>query len=298
MSLTNASNQPKVLVDGLAFTECPRWHEDRLWFSDIRGGKVMVIDLDGSNLDVVADLSTLSGVPDAWPTGLGWDSEGRLLIVSMKDCRLFRETRSGSRDFEVFADLSSVYSNHCNDMVVDSAGRAYVGGYSFDVIKGEQPSPSEVVLVDLDGAVEVVADGIMMPNGMVLLGDGDTLVVAESRGACLTAFDVDRGDGSLSNKRLFASLASSPDGICGDAEGSVWVASPSTSEFLRIRDGGEVVDRVSCEGRRAMACMLGGADRRTLFMCTNRPAPQGAPPADSAAMIEFVRVTVPGAGLP
>jgi sugar lactone lactonase YvrE len=299
MSLKNAS-QPQVLVDGLAFTECPRWHEGRLWFSDILGGKVMVVDVDGGNLEEIADLPTVSGVSDAWPTGLGWDFEGRLLIVSMKDCRLFRETKAGSRHFEVLADLSNVYSHHCNDMVVDSAGRAYVGGYSFDVIKGEEPSPSEVVLVDTDGTVRVVADGVMMPNGMVLLGDGETLVVAESRGGCLTAFSVDGRDGSLSNKRRFASLASSPDGICGDAEGSIWVSSPSTNEFLRIRDGGEVAERVSTGDHRAMACVLGGVDRRTLFMCTNLPTPPGGTQADMAgrAMIEFVEVNVPGAGIP
>jgi sugar lactone lactonase YvrE len=302
MNLTSSGAQPRVVVDGLAFTECPRWHAGRLWFSDILAGEVCVVDSDGGNLERVASLPAVTGVAGAWPTGLGWDAEDRLYVISMKDCRILRETRGGSRQFALLADLSSIFSHHCNDMVVDSVGRAYVGGYSFDVVKGDKPEPSQIVLVEPDGSFRVAADGLMMPNGIVLLGNGETLIVAESRGDCLTAFDVDRRDGSLSNKRLWAKLASSPDGICGDAQGCIWSSSPATCEFVRVREGGAVLERISTGDRRAIACMLGGADRRTLFMCTNRPTPGATTPEAVAAarrsLIEAAEVTVPGGGLP
>jgi sugar lactone lactonase YvrE len=303
LSHTSAGTRTRVLAEGLAFTECPRWHAGRLWFSDILAGNVCVMDASGGNLETVVSLPAVTGVGDAWPTGLGWDAEDRLLVISMKDCRILRETTARSRQFVLLADLSSIFSHHCNDMVVDGAGRAYVGGYSFDVVKGEEPKPSELVLINPDGTFQVAADGLMMPNGMVLLGAGETLVVAESRANRLTAFDVDRRDGSLSNKRVWAELAGGPDGICADAEGCVWTSSPSTNEFLRVKEGGEVIDRVSTGENRAIACMLGGAERRTLFMCTNRPAPPEATTSEAVAaarcsLIEAAEVATPGGGLP
>jgi sugar lactone lactonase YvrE len=292
--------QPRLIASGLAFTECPRWHQGRLFFSDVLAGEVLAVDADGANLTRVASLAQLSAGAGAWATGLGWDDRDRLLVISMKACQLFRETQAGSREFALLADLSRLFSHHCNDMVVDAKGRAYVGGYSFDMLKGEKPTPSDLALVEVDGSVRSVASGLLVPNGIVLMNDGAVLVVAESSGACLTAFDVDSRDGSLSNKRQWAALASSPDGICGDAEGCIWVS--ATREFLRIRQGGEVVDRVSTGDRLSIACMLGGVDRRTLYMCTNRPSPPGTTAQEVAvarrSLIEAVEVEVAGAGLP
>jgi sugar lactone lactonase YvrE len=295
-------NEPRVVAQGLAFTECPRWHNGRLWFSDVLAGEVFVADADGGNLTRYASLPALTGDADAWATGLGWDAEDRLIVISMKACRLYRETLPGSGAFALHADLSHQFEHHCNDMVVDTQGRAYVGGYSFDIVKGDKPTPSEVVLVGLDGAVRPVAEGLMVPNGIVLIDGGRTLVVAESQGNRLTAFDVDPADGGLANRRTWAGLDNGPDGICADADGYIWTSSPATNEFLRIREGGEVLDRVSTGDRRAIACMLGGPDRRTLYMCTNRPAP-GATTAQEVkaarvSLIEAVDVEVPGAGLP
>jgi sugar lactone lactonase YvrE len=298
-----AEIRTRVVAEGLAFTECPRWHADRLWFSDILAGEVLAVDGKGGKPERIVALPEITGDSEAWPTGLGWDTENRLMVVSMKDCKLLRETKAGSRKFAVLADLSSIYSHHCNDMVVDSMGRAYVGGYSFDVVKGESPKPSALALVMPDGTVKVVSDEtLMMPNAMALLDEGRTLVVAESRGARLTAFDVNPRDGLLSKKRVWATLANGPDGICADAERCIWVSSPPTHEFLRVREGGEIVDRISTGDRRAIACMLGGTDRRTLFMCTNKPSPPGAGAKDlisaRRSLIEAAPVTVPGAGLP
>jgi sugar lactone lactonase YvrE len=194
------------------------------------------------------------------------------------------------------ADLSAVASFHCNDMVVDARGRAYVGNFGFDLHGGEQPVATTLALVDPDGSVRVAAEDLRFPNGTVITPDGRTLIVGESFGACLTAFDIAE-DGSLSGRREWARMSGAvPDGICLDAEGAIWAASPVGGGVLRLREGGEVTHRVEVE-HEAFACMLGGPERRTLFICT---AANSDPDETSvrSGRIERVEVEVPGAGLP
>jgi sugar lactone lactonase YvrE len=283
------ADEPRLLLDGLRFAEGPRWHDGRLWFSDMHDGEVRAVDLDGR-------VETIVAVPQE-PSGLGWLPDGRLLVVSMKDRRVLRLERGALVEH---ADLSPFATWHCNDMVVDGRGRAYVGNFGFDLHAREPrppPTPADVVLVHPDGRAEVAAEGLLFPNGTVITPDARTLIVGESFGARLTAFDV-AGDGRLSNRRVWAQLAGGavPDGICLDAEGAVWVASPTTNEFLRLREGGAVAARIAVD-RSAIACMLGGPARRTLFLCTSR----AHDPADTAgreARIAVVEVDVPGAGWP
>jgi sugar lactone lactonase YvrE len=277
---------PRPILDGLCFGEGPRWHEGKLWFSDMHAPHVMTVDLDG-NTEVIVEVP-------GHPSGLGWTPDGRLLIVSMEDRRLLRLDPGGLAEV---ADLSRLASFHCNDMVVDRQGRAYVGNFGFDLHHGGEPKPAEVILVEPDGRARVVVDDIMFPNGTVITPDGRTMVIGESFAARLTAFDI-QPDGSLANRRVWATLDGAvPDGICLDAEHAIWVASPVSSEVLRVREGGEVTDRVRVE-KQAFACMLGGPERRTLFICT---ASDGHPEKSRAARdgrIEVVEVDVPGAGLP
>jgi sugar lactone lactonase YvrE len=271
------------LVDGLGFLEGPRWHEGRLWFSDFVSRKVHTVDADGTLSDVV-EL-------DDVPSGLGWLPDGRLLIVSMGDRRLLRLENGAP---VVHADLSEHAPFHCNDMVVDAQGRAYVGQFGFDYENGAPPQPTVLMLAEPDGNVRVVADELMFPNGTVITPDGRTLIVAESFAARLTAFDI-AGDGSLSGRRVFAQLSDGrvPDGICLDADGAIWVASPTSREVVRVLDGGEITDRVPTGDVPAIACMLGGDDRRTLYVLSatlEREPGRGA--------IGTVRVDAPGDGLP
>jgi sugar lactone lactonase YvrE len=277
---------PKAILDGLYFPEGPRWHDGKLWFSDMHGHRVMTVGLDGTAAAVV-------DVPAA-PSGLGWLPDGRLLIVSMEDRRLLRLDPSGLTEV---ADLSRLATFHCNDMVVDAQGRAYVGNFGFDLHGGATPAPAPILLVLPSGEVRVAADELQFPNGTVITPDGRTLIIGESFAARLTAFDV-AADGSLSNRRVWATLSSGvPDGICLDAEGAIWVASPISAEVLRVREGGEVTDRVAVE-KQAFACMLGGPERRHLFICT---ASSGDPKIARDlrdGRIEVVEVEVPGAGLP
>jgi sugar lactone lactonase YvrE len=278
--------ETRVLLDGLRFPEGPRWHQDRFWFSDMHAGVVIAASMDGRVETIV--------VVDGEPSGLGWLPDGRLLVVSMQDRRLLRLDEEGLNEV---ADLSAHASYHCNDMVVDARGRAYVGNFGFDLHAGEAPTAANLILVHPDGRTEVAAKDLRFPNGTVLTPDGKTLIVGESFGGCLTAFDVAE-DGSLHGRRVWAQLEGSvPDGICLDEEGAIWLASPvGNGGVLRVREGGEVTDRIAVE-HEAYACMLGGSDRRTLFICT---APDSHPDKtrDRRGRIEMATVAVPGAGLP
>ena len=277
-----------IVADGFAFPEGPRWHEDRLWFSDQHDRRVVAMDGDGKS-------ETIVEVPQQ-PSGLGWLTDGRMLVVSMIDRRVLRLEPDGN--LALHADLAALARSQCNDMVVDAHGRAYVGTFGFDIYTGETPRNTCVIAVEPDGTARIAADDISFPNGSVITPDGRTLLVGESMGRRVTAFDI-ATDGSLSNRREWAKLhGATVDGMCLDAEGAVWTACPATGRCLRIREGGDVVDEVKGTHPGAYACMLGGPDRRTLYVCT---APSHVPEESRAAhqgRIEAVVVDVPGAGLP
>jgi sugar lactone lactonase YvrE len=280
----------EVVVEGLAFGEGPRWRDGRLWFSDMHDHAVKAYTPE------TGALETIVAVPGA-PSGLGWDAEGRLLIVSMDDRRLLRFVDGSLSEV---ADLSGYTEQPINDMVVSERGTAYIGSFGFDLHAGETPTTTVILAVDVaTGAHRVAADEMRFPNGMVIAPDGATLIVGESFGACLTAFTI-ASDGALGDRREFAALEGGavPDGICLDAEGCVWVSSPATHEFLRVREGGEITARLSSGDRMAIACMLGDEDRRTLYMLTSK----GLDPQKAAELrtgrLERARVDTPGAGLP
>jgi sugar lactone lactonase YvrE len=247
-----------------------------------------VVTLDGAgHCETVLSL-------DDEPSGLGWLPDGRLLVVSVRERKLLRREADGR--LALHADLSPALPFHANDMVVDAQGRAYVGNFGFDLNAGEQPKPTTMALVHPDGRVALAADDLAFPNGTVLTPDGRTLIVGETMAARLTAFDV-AADGTLSNRRVWAQLEKAvPDGICLDAEGAIWVASPISHGCLRVREGGEILDRIDVE-TNAYACMLGGPDRKTLFLCTAEEH-DPAKTATRRGRIEAVQVGVPGAGLP
>jgi sugar lactone lactonase YvrE len=280
---------PTVVLDGLNFPEGPRWHDGRLWFSDMHARRVMTLDPGGQT-------SVICEVPEK-PSGLGFLEDGRLLVVSMADHRLMVLDRDlGLREV---ADITSYVGGDANDMVVDAEGRAYIGNFGFDFAGGAEFKTTTLVRVDPNGQVTVVAEDLAFPNGTVITPDGKTLVVAETFARKLTAFDIAE-DGSLSGRRTWADLGpATPDGICLDQEGAIWVASPTTGQCIRVREGGEVPDRVAIEeGRQAYACILGGEDRRTLYICTSEGDEADRQAGRSHGWIEEVRVDVPGAGLP
>jgi sugar lactone lactonase YvrE len=228
-------------------------------------------------------------------SGLGWLPHGDLLVVSMVDQQLLRIDAGGWAT--VHGDLSSVATGRCNDMVVDAVGRAYVGNFGYDIIASAPQKPAEMVMVEPNGAARVVARDLQFPNGTVITPDGKTLVVGESMGHRLTAFDV-AVDGGLTNRRVWAELGEGvPDGIALDAEGAIWVASPFTHELLRVKQGGQVAERIKRE-QMPIACMLGGPARRTLFLLTSESIDPDVLRAKRNSRIETTEVEVAGAGLP
>lgn len=280
------SDSLAVVLDGLTFPEGPRWHQGELYFSDFFSHRVIALDPAGR-------ARTVCEVPNQ-PSGLGWLPDGRLLVVSMLDRRLLRLDDGA---LALHADLSALAHSHTNDMVVGPDGRAWVGNFGFDHRQGDDPRTTCVIRVDPDGRAEVADDDLFFPNGSAITPDGRTLIVAETWGRRLTAWDIAEG-GRLERRRLWADLAPNvPDGICLDAEGAAWVADPPKREVLRVYEGGEVTRRISTGERGAFACALGDDDRRTLYICTAAATGPAAAEAKSGR-IESIRVEVPGAGWP
>jgi len=281
-----ADLSPSVFADDFAFLEGPRWYDEELWISDMWGHKVHRITAGG-------DVSEVIDVPER-PSGLGFMPDGTLLIVSMANRCIYRHEQGS---LVLHADLSATVRADINDMVVDDQGRAYVGNFGYDLFNDADPEDAELVLIEPDGAHRVVATGLMFPNGMVLTDNDTTLVVAETFGSRLTAFDRD-AHGNLGNRRVFAELGDlTPDGICLDIEGGIWVASYMTGDFVRVLDGGEITDRFNV-GKAAVACQIGGNDNRTLYCMTFAGELADIASGKRLASIESVTVAVPGAGSP
>jgi sugar lactone lactonase YvrE len=286
-----------VLAEGVSFGEGPRWRDGRLWFSDFFDHAVKSVS-EAGDLRVEFEI-------DDQPSGLGWTPDGDLLVVSMTKRLVLRRDRDGR--IRTHADLSGVATWHGNDMVVDAQGRAYVGNFGFDLDAATaergfagvmaEHATAKLALVEADGRVRVVAQGMHFPNGAMITPDGRTLIVGETFAARLTAFDI-APDGGLSNRRVWADLAPRiPDGACLDAAGCVWAANPAAPECVRVAEGGAVREIVQTS-LPCFACMLGGADGRTLFMCTSRPAGPDEADGKPRGRIEIARVDVAHAGRP
>jgi sugar lactone lactonase YvrE len=280
----------RTLQVGLSFGEAPRWRPgEGLYVSDIHAHRIVRLTLDG----VLTTVAEFEGPI----SGLGWLPDGRLLVVSMHDRRLLRRDFDGV--FRLHGDLSDVATWHANDMVVAADGAAYVGNFGFSIAPVRQEvRPAQLAKVTPDGKVSVAARELLFPNGAVITPDGRTLVIGESAGRRLTAFSID-ADGELADRREWASMPEGafPDGICLDADGAIWVASPASREVLRLKAGGEVLERIKTE-QMAIAPMLGGADRRTLFICTAESTDPEYCRIHHTARILAVEVDVPGAGRP
>lgn len=290
------------LVSGMSFTECPRWREGRLYFSDFYTHRVLSAGMDGS-VEVVAQVP-------GQPSGLGFLPDGRMLIVSMRDRRILRRERDGS--LVEHADLSRVAPWHLNDMVVDDAGRAWVGNFGFDLMGGAAAAATVLLCVEPDGKARVAAEGLVFPNGTVITPDGKTLIVAETMANRLSAYTIEGSE--LTERRTWAAFGDAPattdveeivgraevvpDGICLDAEGAVWVADAGHGRLLRVVEGGEIVEELRAAAGGLFACMLGGEDGRTLFASAAPTFAEAEASAQHRGSIVTTRVRVPHAGRP
>lgn len=279
-----------TLLTGLAFGESPRWHDGRLWISDMGANELIAARLDGST-ELIAKIG-------AMPMGTGWlpEPDGRMLIVSSRDGLLLRRERDGS--LVTHAELARLDTHPWSDMVVDGRGNAYVGCIGFD-FPGGDPAPGILALVTKDGAIRKVADGVMFPNGVAVTPDNQTLILAESYASRLSAFDI-APDGGLSGRRVWADLGDGvPDGICVDADGAVWYADVPNKRCVRVQEGGKVLQTVE-QDRGCFACALGGADGQTLFIAAAEwgGADSMAPGAPRTGQVVTVKAPAPGAGWP
>ncbi len=292
--MTSDTVTAEPFLSGLFFGECPRWHDGRLWYSDFFDHAVFSASPDGERRVEVSF--------DGEPAGLGWLPDGRLLVNSRLDRAVMRREPDGT--IVRHGDLTPWATWHANDMVVASNGQAYAGNFGFDLdglydgsVQPSAISPASLVRVDPDGTSYEAATDIAFPNGTVITDDGATLIIAESFGGRLTAFDREK-DGTLTNRREWAALPGiAPDGICLCADGSIWVSNALAPECVRVAEGGEVLGRV-VTSMNCYACMLGDDDRRTLYLITALDSHAAKARADRNGAIEKARTTVPGAGLP
>ena len=287
----------RELTGGIYFGEGPRWHEGRLWFSDFYAHAVKSVSLAG-------DLRTEFEIDDQ-PSGLGWMPDGSMLIVSMTNRQVLRRTPDGQ--ISVHADLGHIASYHCNDMVVDAAGGAYVGNFGFNLdaeiaargvpdVLASHPT-AKLAYVAPDGRVRIAAEDMHFPNGPVITPDGKTLILGETLAAVLTAFDIGP-NGALSNRRVWAPTQPAvPDGICLDADGAIWIANPIAPQCVRIAEGGEVLEVIDT-GQLCYACILGGDDGKTLFMVVADSADHDEAARAPTGKILVAQVDSPRAGRP
>ncbi len=276
----------ELLLDGLDFGEGPRWRDGQLWYSDFFQHRVYTVTADGRR-ETVLDLG------DEQPSGLGWLPDGDLLIVGMLGRRILRYDGTGVR---VHAELGHIATSHCNDMVVDHQGNAYVGNFGFDYGAGQASVGAALALVRPDGSSLAVAEDLQFPNGAVITPDGTTLVVGETFGSRYTAFTIGV-DGTLSDRRTWAEVPGRmPDGCCLDTAGGIWFADAIRTEVIRVVEGGEITDAIEVP-QRAFACMLGGNEGTTLFVITAPSDPQGGLSPGQGA-VWSVEVDSQHAGLP
>jgi sugar lactone lactonase YvrE len=291
-----------TLIDGLSFTECPRWRDGRLYFSDRYTRGVLAVSPDGS----VATYARTDGLP----AGIGFLPDGRLLITSMIDRKVLRREQDGA--IVEHADLSALAPGRLNDMLVDDDGRAWVGNFGFDLFNAEPVRSTVLICVEPDGTPSIAARDLAFPNGAVLTPDRRTLIIAETLANRLSAFTVSHG--RLSERRTWAAFgdppattdvgrileeaAVVPDGICLDAEGAVWVADVLNRRVIRVTEGGAIVQELSTGALCAFACMLGGDDGQTLFVCAAPTFDETEAAANHRSSILMTRVDVPRAGLP
>ncbi|MFW0785273.1 SMP-30/gluconolactonase/LRE family protein [Gordonia sp. CPCC 206044] len=298
-----SANEIRIVVSGMSYTECPRWHDGRLWFVDFYTHTVNSVNGDGSDLRIELEVP-------AQPSGLGWLPDGRLLVVSMKDRKVLRVEPDGS--VEVHADVTDHVTGHPNDMVVDAQGRAWLGNFGFDLMGGADLGTADLLRIDPDGTIVHAASDLWFPNGSVVTPDGATLIVDETFGNRISAFAI-APDGSLGERTdwarfgappstlvladAFGEAVLAPDGCGLDGEGCLWVADAIGNRVVRVREGSDIVDEIPLD-TGVFACMLGGTSGRTLFLCCAPDFDENARSAAREATIRAVEVTIGHAGLP
>src|SRR5712672_3700759 len=275
------------LHDGGRYFEGPRWHAGRLWFVDCMERTLLSLAPSG-------EREQHAKFEDDTPCGLGVLPDGKIVVLTMFRKRLmaFADGR-----LSLYADLSRIATGTIDDMIVDGLGRAYVGDLGFDLPPPPDRGPvGRIILVMPNGETRVVADGLSFPNGIAVSADNSRLVVAEMDRGCVADYEI-HADGGLSFRRRLGSMKA-PDGICLDQDHAVWIASYDEDAFIRIDRAGREQQRIEVPGRRAIACVLGGPERRKLLWLSAATTHEELRQRQSSARIDVAEVEIPGAGYP
>ncbi|TPJ55373.1 MULTISPECIES: SMP-30/gluconolactonase/LRE family protein [unclassified Mesorhizobium] len=286
--MSSVAENAKIIAKGLAFGESPRWHEGRLWLCNWGTGEIVAVSEDGKSRVMLT-------VPAVLPYSIDWLPDGRLLVISGREGLLLRQEVDGR--LVTHADLRDLSKSPWNEIVVDGRGNIYVNGGGPAPAPGQHFGPGTIVLITPDGTARQVAGNIAFANGMAVTPDNRTLIIAESHSNRLTAFDI-AADGTLANRRVWADVDGYPDGICLDAEGTVWYADVPNKRCAQVREGGELLQTVTAD-RGCFACMLGGVDGRTLFITAAEWRGFDHMSSDArTGQVLGVAVSSPGAGWP
>jgi sugar lactone lactonase YvrE len=281
------SAKPNTIHDGGRYFEGPRWHAGRLWFVDCMARTLLSLGASG-------ECEQHAKFDDDTPCGLGVLKDGRIIVLTMFRKRLLAYSNG---ELSLYADLSGIATGTIDDMIVDGLGRAWVGDLGFDLPPPpDRGAVGRIILVMPDGAARVAAEDLRFPNGIAVSADNDRLVVAEMDGACLADYDI-AADGGLTFRGRFGRMKS-PDGICLDRDGAVWVAAFEEDAFIRLDRSGHELQRVEVPGRRALACVLGGEARRTLYCLSAATSYEELRQGKSSSRIDVVEVEIAGAGNP
>ena len=287
MNPTSSNPRLSLVADGLSWPESPRWWDDALWFSDVHNFRLMKLR-PGERAQCVAQ------VPGR-PAGLGFMPDGRLLLATALDKKLWWVSKTGELDLAL--DLSAQAEGPLNDMVVDRTGRAWVGETGFDLLKGEKERPGTLFSWMPGGVPQAAANDVLFPNGIAISEDHQTLYLSETFGNRISAFDM-RPDGTLSNQRTHALLEGRPDGLCLDVEGGLWIALLWQQEFHRIDRSGHITNRIKLDGERAISCVLAGPERKDLFLGTAAINDEDKNNVQRYGFIKHVVASIAGAGIP
>lgn len=276
---------PETIAGGFTFTESARWHDGKLWFTDMHEGKVHTLEADGS----VATAFEWRG----FVSGIGWLTSGDLIVTSMLDRRLLRVYDGHA---EVYADLLGLAEYHLNDLLVHE-DHCYSVNFGYDAFIGAPMAPSSIVHVGPDGVASRATVPYQFPNGMTLADDGATFLVAESYGDRILAFDR-AADGGLSGFRVWAEMpaGSIPDGIELDGEGNLWVPGAGDCHLRLIAPGGEILEDVDFGARLPISLAFGGEDGKTLYVMTCETFFPHETKAKASAAVEAIEVAVAGPG--
>jgi gluconolactonase len=273
------------LATGFGLIEGPVWQAGRgLYFSDVINGGVYLLDRDDKMSLIVPKRRGIGGMALH-------DSGG--LVVGGRDIALVGLPDGTTRSLLALDAIPG--ATGFNDLTTDRAGRIYVGSLAFRVFAGDPPKPGHLHVIDLDGSMRTLSDGVMLTNGLGFSPDGRRLYHCDARASLVRVYDVN-ADGSVGPWRSFAALgpAGVPDGLKVASDGSVWVADAHGGRVAVFNADGTHRRDIAVPLPMVTSLCFGGEDLKDLYIVTGS---RGGP-SDNCGSLFGTRVDVAGLALP